>query len=381
MPLAPETRSGMKTKAAVLWERNADWSVEEVELDGPKAGEVTVELAATGLCHTDDHARVGDMPSPLPLVGGHEGAGVVVEVGAEVHDLAVGDHVVLSFMPACGKCRWCAIGRSNLCDYGAHLMEGRMISDGGFRLHAKGQDLMAMSLLGTFSPHATVHQASAVKIDPSIPLDKAALVGCGVTTGFGSAVYVAKVRAGETVVVVGAGGIGASAIQGSRIAGAQHIVAVDPVAYKRDMAMKLGATHVAESMEDAVALVRDLTLGVMADAVILTVGVASGAMMAPVLELTSKGGRAVITAVAPWTEMTNEFNLMQFTLFEKELRGTVFGGANARYDIPRILSLYQSGHILLDEMITQTYALEEINQGYADMRSGQNVRGVVLHEH
>ncbi|KXF55781.1 alcohol dehydrogenase [Rhodococcus sp. SC4] len=371
----------MKTKAAVLWELGEEWSIEDVELDAPKAHEVTVELAATGLCHSDDHARTGDMPISLPIVGGHEGAGVVVEVGPEVEDLKVGDHVVLSFMPACGKCKWCAIGRSNLCDLGALLMQGKMISDGGYRIHAKGQNIGGMSLLGTFSPYATVHEASAIKIHPWIPLDKAALVGCGVTTGYGTSVYIAKVKPGETVVVVGVGGIGAAAIQGARIAGAQHIVAIDPVAYKRDMALKLGATHTAESMEEAIGLVTDLTWGQMADATILTVGVARGSMIGPLLQLTSKGGRGVVTAVAPFIEVDNEFPLMEFTLYEKELRGTVFGGANARADIPKILSMYESGQILLDEMITQTYKLEEVNKGYDDMRAGNNVRGVILHEH
>lgn len=370
----------MKTKAAVLWETGQDWIIEDVELDAPKAHEVTVELAATGLCHSDDHARTGDMPVALPIVGGHEGAGVVVDVGPEVESVAVGDHVVLSFMPACGRCKWCAIGRSNLCDLGAHLMQGKMISDGGYRIHCRGRDIGGMSLLGTFSPYATVHEASAVRIDPWIPLDKAALVGCGVTTGYGTAVYIAQVQPGDTVVVVGVGGIGAAAIQGARISGAQHIVAVDPVAYKHKMAMKLGATHVAESMDEAVALVNDLTWGQMADAAILTVGVAHGSMLGPLLALVSKGGRAVVTAVSNFMDTDITFPLMEFTLFEKELRGTVFGGANARADIPKILRMYESGQILLDEMITQTYSLEDVNKGYEDMRAGNNIRGVILHE-
>src|SRR5271167_885815 len=173
----------MKTRAAILWNREEPWSVEEIELDDPNEGEICVKLVATGLCHTDDHVRTGDLPLATPIVGGHEGAGIVEKVGPGVRGFEVGDHVVLAFMPACGLCRWCSTGRQNLCDLGQFIMGGVMISDGTCRVHARGQDICTMSLLGTFAEHVVVHAASAVKIDPDIPLDKAALVGCGVTTG------------------------------------------------------------------------------------------------------------------------------------------------------------------------------------------------------
>jgi S-(hydroxymethyl)glutathione dehydrogenase/alcohol dehydrogenase len=371
----------MKTKAAILWEQGQPWSVEEVELDAPKENEVLIKLVATGLCHSDDHARTGDMQIATPVIGGHEGAGIIEEVGPGIKHLEPGDHVVLSFMPACGRCRWCAIGRQNLCDYGQFLMQGFMITDGGYRAHARGQDLGTMSLLGTFAEHAVVHESSVIKIEKDIPLDKAALVGCGVTTGWGSAVYVGKVQPGETVVVVGVGGLGANAIQGAKLAGAETIIAVDPVASKRERAQEFGATHTAHSMARAQALVTELTRGVMADVAILTVGVAQGEHVAELAGLISKGGRAVITSVSPWTTVDVELPLQEFTLFQKELKGNVFGGANPRADIPKLLNLYRNGLLKLDELITTTYKLEDVNQGYQDMLDGKNIRGVIIHEH
>ncbi|WP_165704599.1 alcohol dehydrogenase catalytic domain-containing protein, partial [Mycobacteroides abscessus] len=222
----------MKTRAAVLWGLEQKWEVEEVELDPPGPGEVLVRLAATGLCHSDEHLVTGDLPIPLPVVGGHEGAGTVVECGEGVEDLSEGDSVILTFLPSCGRCSYCARGMGNLCDLGAALMMGPQI-DGTYRFHARGEDVGQMCLLGTFSEYTVVPQASVVKIDGGIPLDRAALIGCGVTTGYGSAVRTGEVRAGDTVVVVGAGGIGMNAIQGARIAGALAIVAVDPVNFKR----------------------------------------------------------------------------------------------------------------------------------------------------
>jgi len=369
----------MKTKAAVLWEYGSDWSVEEVELDDPGPHEVRVKLAASGLCHSDDHVRTGDLPGRLPMVGGHEGAGVVEAVGSAVTTVKPGDHVVLMFVPACGRCRWCATGHSNLCDLGAYLMIGEEIG-GGFRIHARGQDVSTMCILGTFSPYCVVHESSVVKIDDDIPLDKAALVGCGVTTGWGSAVYLGETRPGDTVVVVGIGGIGAAALQGARHAGARYIMAVDPVPWKREMALKLGATHVAESMEAALEPLTELTRGQLADVAILTVGVARGSQIGPLMALVGKNGKAVVTAVAPHYDNEVSLKLHDLTFFQKQIRGGLFGGANPRADIPKLLELYRKGDILLDEMITRTYTLEEINQGYADMREGRNIRGLIRYD-
>ncbi len=380
----------MQSRAAILWEPQTKWSVEDITLDPPRAGEVLVKLAASGLCHSDEHLVTGDMVmdpaiaellglQQFPVIGGHEGAGEVVEVGPGVTQLAPGDHVVLSFIPACGRCPSCAIGQQHLCDLGAFLLAGRQITDFTARHHAAdGTDLGIMTCTGTFEPLTVVSETSCVKIEPHIPLERAALVGCGVTTGWGSAVYAADVRSGETVVVVGIGGIGANALQGARLAGADKIVAVDPLASKREIASVFGATHTASSMEEAQALVGELTRGAMADKAILTVGVAYGELITPLLNLVKKAGRAVVTSVAPMSQTDVKLDLFMLAMMRKELVGCIFGNANPRRDIPRILDLYMEGKLLLDELVTNTYSLEDVNQGYEDMRNGTNVRGVVV---
>jgi NDMA-dependent alcohol dehydrogenase len=351
----------MQTRAAVVWDSGQPWCIEDVELDPPKAGEVLVRLAASGLCHSDDHVVSGDMPAtPGPIVGGHEGAGVVEEVGPGVTSVVPGDHVVLSCLPSCGRCRWCLSGAANLCDLGAQLMGGLPV-DGTFRTHAKGHGLRRMMGLGTFSPYAVVNEHAAIKVSPDIPLDVAALVGCGVTTGFGSAVNTGEVAAGETVVVVGIGGIGAAALQGARLAGAEQILAIDPVDWKREPAKRFGATHFASSMEEALPLLAEMTRGVMADCAILTVGVARGDMVGPLLSL--------VRAANLW--------LFELTLWQKQLRGSLYGGVAPALMIPKLLSLYQSGLLQLDEMVTRRYELEQVGEGYADMHAGRNIRGLV----
>ena len=240
----------MKTKAAVLWGLHQKWEVEEIDLDGPKHAEVMVKMTASGMCHSDEHLVTGDLQMTMPVVGGHEGAGVVVEVGEGVTDVAEGDPVVLSFIPACGRCGPCVRGISNLCELGMHLLRGPQL-DGTHRFHARGHDVGQMCLLGTFSEYTVVPTASVVKVDESVPLDKAALVGCGVTTGYGSTVNTGEATAGSTVVVMGVGGVGINAVQAARIVGARHIVALDPVEYKRTRAMEFGATHTAATLEEA----------------------------------------------------------------------------------------------------------------------------------
>ncbi|MBF6288651.1 NDMA-dependent alcohol dehydrogenase [Nocardia cyriacigeorgica] len=366
----------MKTKAAVLWGQHQKWQVEEIELDPPKTGEVLVKLAASGLCHSDEHLVTGDLPFPYPLVGGHEGAGVVEAVGPGVTDVAEGDHVVMTFLPACGRCSYCARGLGNLCDAGAAVMLGPQL-DNTYRFHARGEDIGQMCLLGTFSEYTVVPAASVVKIDDGIPLDKAALVGCGVTTGFGSAVRSGDVRAGDAVVVVGAGGIGTNAIQGARIAGARIILAIDPVEFKRTKAVEFGATHTAASMDEAWNAISELTRGQLADVCVLTTDVAEGSYITPALSLVGKRGRVVVTAIGHPEDTSITTSLIELTLYEKQLRGSLFGSSNGQHDVPRLLELYTSGLLKLDELITTEYTLDEINQGYEDMRSGKNIRGLI----
>lgn len=370
----------MKMNAPVLWDVNGDWSVEEVELDPPREGEILVSFQATGLCHSDHHARTGDIASPLPLIGGHEGAGIVEEIGPGVGDLRPGNHVVASFLPACGRCRWCARGHQNLCDLGAFINTGTQL-DGTYRRHVGGQDVNAMLLLGTFAPYGVVSEASLVKIDDDLPLSRACLIGCGITTGWGSAVNTANVRPGDTVVVIGCGGVGSGAIQGARLAGAEKIVVVDIAAGKRYKAFEFGATHFATSMEEAISLVADMTRGVMADSAILTVGLVERHMIGEALGIVGKGGAVVLTALAPEADVAPSMSMTALTLHQKRLLGSLYGEANPRDDIPRLLSLYRSGKLLLDEAVSTEYRVGDINAAYDDMLAGRIIRGVVIHEH
>lgn len=366
----------MKTKAAILWGQHEPWSVEEIELDPPKAGEVLVELTASGMCHSDEHIVTGDLPAITPLVGGHEGAGVVLEVGDGVTRVKPGDHVVFSFVPACGHCPSCADGHSNLCDNGAALLVGAQL-DGTTRHHARGQDIWTMVCLGTFAEHTVVNEMSCVRIEDDIPLELACLLGCGVTTGWGSSVYAAEVKPGDNVAVIGIGGIGAAALQGARIAGARNIFAIDPVTEKAELAQSFGATHFSASVGEAYGLIQEVTWGRMCDKVICCAGVGQGDQIAPIMMLVAKRGRCVVTNIHAASETDVSLSLTDLTLMEKQIVGTIFGSANPQSDIARLSHLYRSGQLDLAGMVTREYALEEINQGYEDMRAGRNIRGVI----
>jgi S-(hydroxymethyl)glutathione dehydrogenase/alcohol dehydrogenase len=369
----------VKTKGALLWEIGGPWSVEEIEVGDPRPGEVMVQLAASGLCHSDEHLMTGATPIGFPALGGHEGSGVVVKVGEGVSGLKEGDHVVTAFIPACGTCPPCSGGHQNLCDLGAFLLAGTSISDGSFRVSAGGRDVVQMCLLGTFSPYITVHQASVVKIDPEVPLEVAALVGCGVTTGWGSVTKVADVRPGETVVIIGAGGVGMNAVQAAAIAGAQRVVVIDPVEAKRKWAIDFGATHTYPSAAEATAAVKELTWGRMAEKVIITIGDLQGEDIQQAMTLTGKGGRAVVTGMGSAANVDVKLSLFELTLLQKDLQGAIFGGCNPRVEIPALLSLYRDGRLNLDGLVTTKYRLEDINQGYQDMRDGKNIRGMVVY--
>ncbi|MFQ6330934.1 NDMA-dependent alcohol dehydrogenase [Nocardia sp. CWNU-33] len=366
----------MKTKAAVLWGIGEKWEVEEFELDDPKPGEVMVKMTAAGLCHSDEHFVTGDLPIPFPVVGGHEGAGVVHKIGIGVTEVEVGDPVVLSFVPACGRCTYCARGMTNLCDLGGAIMLGPQL-DGTYRFHGRGEDIGQVSVLGTFSEYTVVPVASVVKIDEGIPLDKAALVGCGVTTGFGSSARTAELRPGDSAVVMGIGGIGINAVQGAKVAGCRFVFAIDPVAFKREKALELGATHAFASVDEAWPVISEMTRGQLADACVITTGVAEPDQVLEALSLVGKRGRVVVTAVGRPEEQTISASLQELTLFEKSIRGSLFGSSSPQMDIPRLLQMYTLGLVKLDELITTEYTLEDINQGYADMYAGKNLRGLI----
>lgn len=368
----------MKTKGAILTGPGKEWELTEIDLGDPVAGEVQVKLVASGLCHSDHHLRTGATPLPFfPVLGGHEGAGVITKVGPNVTGLAEGDHVVLAFIPACGTCRPCSKGLQNLCDYGANLLTGQAISDGGYRVTVNGDPAIPMCLLGTFAPYVTVNQASVIKIEPDIPLDKAALLGCGVSTGWGSATAIGGTKVGDTVVVIGIGGVGINAVQGAASAGARFVVAIDPVEFKRDKAKEFGATHTFASIEEALGPIAEMTWAQMAEVTVITVGDIEGDIIAPAMALTGKGGQVVVTGMGDATKTDVTLSLFELTLLQKRLQGAIFGGVSPRTQIPALLNLYRSGVLKLDELVTKTYRHDEINQGYDDMLNGRILRGVV----
>jgi NDMA-dependent alcohol dehydrogenase len=367
----------MKTRAAICWEIGRDWSVEEIDLDPPRGAEVLVRMVASGLCHSDEHVLTGDLRFDLPMVGGHEGAGVVEALGPDVHGLEVGDHVVFGFIPACGRCPSCASGHENLCDLGAWMAAGLQVGDHTSRHHCDGRDLTTMCMLGTFAEHTVVHEASCIRVEDHVDLRTACLLGCGVVTGWGSAVYAAQVTPGDSVAVVGIGGIGINAVQGARLAGAEMIMAIDPVPWKLERAVAFGATHTFASLAEAAPAIRELTWGRNCDKVILTVGVGRGDMIGPALRMTAKRGRVVVTNIHPVDERTVSMSAIDLTLSEKQVVGSIYGSANPRVDIPKLLRLHGSGQLMLDEVVTRTYRLDGVNQGYEDMRAGRNLRGVL----
>jgi NDMA-dependent alcohol dehydrogenase len=372
----------MQTRGAVLRQAPGKYEVVDLELDDPRSGEIQVKMAAAGLCHSDDHIATGDIPVGIyPMAGGHEGAGVVTAVGPNTPGFAEGDHMVFSFLPGCGRCRWCATGRQNLCDLGAFLLAGCRADDPtSFRLSLDGAPVGQMSGISTFCEDTTVSVHSAVRIDDDIPLDKACLTGCSVGTGWGSAVNSAGVRPGDTVIVMGIGGIGANAVQGARHAGASQVIAVDPVEFKRTKATELGATHAVASIEEAAELARQYTNGQGADSAIVSVGVTRGDHVAAAFAAIRKAGTCVVTGLGNITDVGVNIPLGELTLFQKRLQGSLFGESAPSFDIPRQLQLYRDGTLKLDELVTTTYTLDQINQGYEDMHAGRNIRGVIVYD-
>jgi NDMA-dependent alcohol dehydrogenase len=384
----------MKCQGAVLHGIGGDWDVQEITLDPPREGEVLVKMAVAGVCHSDDHYTTGDgvmseqlsailqaagvpIPEMFPMLGGHEGAGVVEDVGPGVRSVKPGDRVATSFIPACGTCRWCVSGMTYLCDNGALMFDKGMVTDGTSRRHVGDEDLTAMTQLGTFAEYAVLAEESVIKIDDSIPLEAASLVSCGVTTGWGSATVGVGTQPGETVVIIGTGGVGINAVQGARAAGATAVIAVDPVEFKRDTAKFFGATETAASAEEAIPLVQELTMGVMADRVVLTPSVLPAELLAPAMMLTRKGGTCLMTAIPKLDVNIVPLLLVDFIQSCKTLKGLLYGGMNPRASMPMLLSMYRNGALKLDELITRRYRLDQINDAFTDMREGRNIRGII----
>jgi len=365
-------RSG---KAVLCRELNQPVLVEEIAVDPPRRGEATVKIAACGVCHSDLSATNGTIQMPLPLVLGHEAAGIVVEVGEGATDLAPGDHVVSSFVHMCGKCRWCTTGKPHLCDSAAKTLY--TLPDGTSRARdGSGRSLNVFSACGVMAEYATLSVDNLVKIEKDIPFDRAALVSCGVMTGVGAVFNTARVEPGASVMVIGTGGVGLNVIQGAAIAGANPIVAVDVADAKLDLAKRFGATHTinAAKEENLIKAAKRLTGG-GADYCFECIGL--GKTIDQAFRSLRKGGSAIVVGVARGEESV-AVRPTALTFEEKTLTGSYFGSARPRDDFPRILALYRAGRLKLDELITHRYRVDEAPRAFADLEAGKNARGVIV---
>jgi len=366
---------GKQAKAVVCREWNKPPVVETVEVESPRRGEVMVKIGACGVCHSDLSATNGTIPLPPPLVLGHEAAGTICELGEGVTDLAVGDTVVVSWIPMCGKCRYCVEGRPALCDMAAKATI--TLPDGTQRFKDKdGKPLNHMAGTGVMAEYATLHRDNVIKIDPSVGIDKAAIVGCAVMTGVGAVLNTAGVEPGSSCVVFGAGGVGLNAIQGCAVSGAKQIIAIDMADKKLEFARQFGATHTVNpaSDGDAVAKVMELTGG-GADYAFECIGL--GTTIQQAYNCIRKGGTAVVVGVSKPTEtVTLGAFLMPFQ--EKVLVGSMYGSARPSVDFPKLLDLYKGGRLKLDELVTATYSVDQAEQAFADLVAGVNARGVIV---
>lgn len=369
----------MKTTGALIRQAGSPWSVEEIEIGEPRRGEVKVAMECSALCESDHNLAAGTIPMGTPpVLGGHEGAGVVVAVGEGVTGLAVGDHVVTSFLPSCGECGPCQAGLPNRCESGGNaggLLGGASIADGSHRITtADGRPVAPMALVGTFAPYVVAHQNSLIKIDPSIPFEVASLVGCMLTTGYGAAVHAEGVSPGEDIAVIGIGIVGAAAISGAVVSGAEQIFAVDSSAERRELALKLGATHAYSTVAEALAEVGTRTGGHLCAHVIAT---GDPAEARDWMKLTAKGGTCVFTGMGDLSDHDSELRIPVAELLQKNLRSSIFGGGNPRHDIAELLALYKLGDLPLGDVETVEYRLEDINEGFADLRNDHLRRGFV----
>lgn len=362
-------------KAAVLHQIGAPFVLENVELSPPRSGEVCVRVAASGVCHSDWHVVSGDTKHPLPVVLGHEGAGVVEEVGPGVTAVKPGDSVILNWAPDCGRCFYCLRGRPSLCDtFIGPIWAGTML-DGTPRLKLRGRDVFHFSGLATFAERTVVPQETCVPIARDVPLEVAALVGCAVATGVGAVTRTVRVAAGDSVVVVGCGGVGLSIVQGAALVGARLIVAVDTSLAKLELARKLGATHGVLSSQDVPREVKALTEGRGADWAFEAIGLP--AVQEGTLDLIRPGGTTVLVGLAPMGTATN-FPSALLTRQEKSVVGCYYGTTNTHRDFPEFLAWYRAGRLALDALVTRRYRLEEINEAYRALRGGEVGRGVIV---
>lgn len=363
-----------EAKAALYREWGGPIRVETIHVAPPKRNEITIKLTACGVCHSDLSAATGKIPYPAPLVLGHEGAGVVVEVGEGVAGFSAGDHVVSTFISMCGKCRQCVRGRPVLCENAGKAMVN--LPDGTVRTtDSEGKDLNVFGACGVMAEYATLHVDNAVRIEQGVSLQNAALVGCAVMTGVGAVFNTAELEPGSRAAIFGVGGVGLNAIQGCQTAGAEMIVAVDTNGSKLETAREFGATHTINinEVEDAAKAVKKLTGGV--DYAFECVGV--GTVVAQAYKCLGKGGTAVVVGVADPKDETT-IGTLALPSEERSLKGSWLGSARPQYDFPRILALYKAGKLKLDELVTRTYTIEEAAEAFEDMKAGKNARGVIV---
>lgn len=367
----------MKTKAAVLYEYGKPLVIDELELAAPKEKEVLVKNKAAGICHTDLSVRNGfiRMP-PLPCIPGHEGAGVIQEVGPGVTKLKPGDPVLLMWVPICGQCYYCLRGQPYLCAEKDKTRSGTML-DGTYRLRKGNQNIHCMLGVGCFSEYNVVSERSVLPIDPGIPFDLAAVAGCGVITGVGAVINKARVRPGSAVAVVGAGGVGLNVIQGAVLANATKILAIDILDHKLELAKLFGATHLINaSREDPLTKVMEITKGIGADYAFEAVGKAETTLTA--YNLIRRGGSVVVVGI-PDSDAKLTLPLYEIPLMEKNILGCHYGSGDSRVDLLTLLDLYKAGRIHLEQLVTHRYRLEEINTGFKDLEAGKNARGMIIY--
>jgi S-(hydroxymethyl)glutathione dehydrogenase / alcohol dehydrogenase len=364
----------MHIHAAILWEQGQPLSVEAAELDGPGAGEVLVELKAAGVCHSDLHPVRGDWPARTPLVLGHEGAGVIRDVGAGVATLKPGDHVVLCWAPACGVCAPCLDGRAVLCDRVEKVTFRNKLPSGAARIHARGQDVAPFLGTACFSDLVVVPEAGAIKVAAEVPFDALATIGCAVITGVGAVTNAGQVPQGSHVAVIGAGGVGLNVVQGAAIAGCERIIAVDLRPTPLEIAKRFGATDTVDAAGDVAPAIRGLTAGRGADFVFDTVG--SPATLTLAFACTRKGGAVVLTGLSRM-DAQGSIAMFPFVMQEKRLLGSVYGSGQPARDIPRLVSLYQEGRLKLGELVSRTYTLDKVNDALTALAASDGARGVI----
>jgi S-(hydroxymethyl)glutathione dehydrogenase/alcohol dehydrogenase len=364
----------MDIHAAILWEQGKPLSVETATLDAPGPGEVLVEIKAAGVCHSDLHPARGDWPAKVPLVLGHEGAGIVREVGTGVAHVRVGDHVVLCWAPACGVCPPCLEGRAVLCDRVEKVSFRNKLPSGAARLHARGQDVAPFLGTACFSDFVVVPEAGAIPVPADVPFDALATIGCAVVTGVGAVTNAGHVPPGAHVAVIGAGGVGLNVVQGAAIAGAAQIIAIDLRPVPLGIAQRFGATHTVDASADVPVEVRGLTGGRGADFVFDTVG--SPATLATALAAARKGGTVVLTGLSR-VDAQGSIPMFPFVMQEKRLIGSVYGSGQPARDIPRLVSLYQDGRLKLAELVSRTYTLDKVNDALTALAASDGARGVI----